>query len=76
MAKNGKTGLQFSLDGSVLTLKIDFSKNIGPSKSGKTTLIASSHGNVPLKEILPDSIKLPKELADRDIRLGMNCFEK
>lgn len=34
-----------TLDGSTLTLTIDISKQFGPSKSGKTTIVASSEGN-------------------------------
>lgn len=34
--------------GDELIIKIDLSQTIGPSKSGKTVLVASSHGNVPV----------------------------
>ena len=32
--------------GDTLTITVDMSKNLGPSSSGKTTLIASTEGNV------------------------------
>jgi hypothetical protein len=32
------------LDGSVLVLGIDMSKNLGASKSGKSNLVATTHG--------------------------------
>lgn len=34
-----------TLDGNTLTLTIDITKDFGASKSGKTTIIASSEGN-------------------------------
>jgi len=33
-------------NGNILTIKVDLSKTFGPSKSGKTTIIATSEGNV------------------------------
>jgi len=38
--------VQMTVDGNMLTLKIDLSKTQGPSKSGKTIIIASTEGNV------------------------------
>ena len=38
----------------MLTLVIDLSKTIGPSKSGKTRLVASTNGNA----TLPDGAKV------------------
>jgi len=37
-----------TLTGNKLTLEIDLSKEFGPSKSGKTTVIASTNGNRPI----------------------------
>jgi len=34
--------------GNTLTLTVDLSKDNGPSKSGKTRIIASTQGNVPI----------------------------
>ena len=39
------TNIQHSLKGSILTLTIDLSKRGGPSASGKSFLVASTHGN-------------------------------
>jgi len=39
--------------GNVLTLTVDLSKRGGPSKSGKTTLVASTNGT----QTLPDGSK-------------------
>lgn len=38
--------IEMKTEGNVLTIKIDLSKNFGLSGSGKTTIIASSKGNV------------------------------
>jgi hypothetical protein len=40
--------INMSVKGSALTITVDLSKRLGKSKSGKTTLIASSEGNVPV----------------------------
>jgi hypothetical protein len=52
-------GIAIEIDGDMVTLKFDMSKSIGKSKSGKTTLIASSGGNV--------------EIAT-GVKLGLNCY--
>lgn len=38
--------VEMKTEGNILTIKIDLSKNFGLSGSGKTTIIASSKGNV------------------------------
>lgn len=40
--------IEGTLDGNILTLKIDLSKRLGDSKSGKTTIVATSGGNQPV----------------------------
>lgn len=40
--------VEMSLEKDILTIRVDLSKNFGPSKSGKTTIIASSEGNKPV----------------------------
>ena len=37
-----------SLDGSILTLKIDISKRLRPSSTGVTTIVATTGGNQPV----------------------------
>ena len=54
----------FVEDDGMLTIKIDTSKNIGPSASGITTLIASYSGN--------DKINI----GDREVFLGLNLYYK
>jgi hypothetical protein len=38
--------VETSVDGNILTIKVDLSKDFGASKSGKTIVIASTEGNV------------------------------
>lgn len=40
--------IRYELVGSELTIKVDVSKDFGPSHSGKTIIIATSEGNEPL----------------------------
>ena len=54
----------FVEDNGMLTIKIDTSKDIGPSASGKTTLIASSSGNAKIS------------IGDREVFLGLNLYYK
>lgn len=52
------------VDGTTLHLSIDTSQDLGPSKSGKTRLIASSSGNAKVK------------VGDREVLVGLNVFTK
>lgn len=54
------TNVQMTLEGHILTLKIDLSQEIGPSKSGKTVLIATSGG--------------PARVPNRTERVGINVY--
>ena len=38
--------VEMKVDGNILTIKVDLSKEFGPSSSGKTIIIASTEGNV------------------------------
>ena len=38
--------VDMKLDGSILTIKVDISKDFGESKSGKSITIASTEGNI------------------------------
>jgi hypothetical protein len=37
--------IETKIEGTILTVKIDLSKNQGPSRTGKSILIASTEGN-------------------------------
>ncbi|MFA5397683.1 MAG: hypothetical protein GX097_05710 [Methanomicrobiales archaeon] len=38
--------VEMTLEGNILTMKVDISKDFGPSKSGKSITIGTSEGNV------------------------------
>ena len=54
--------IEMKVEGDILTIKIDLSKNYGPSKTGKSITIASSEGNVSIPE--------------RDEKIGINVYRK
>lgn len=47
----------------ILTVTIDLSKRLGLSKSGKTVVIASTEGNIPIP-------------GHEEIKLGINVYTK
>ncbi len=55
--------VEMSVEGNILTIKVDLTKDFGPSASGKTIIIASSEGNqsIPGKETL---------------KIGLNVYKK
>ena len=54
-------------DEGILTIEIDTTKELGPSASGKSTLIASSSGNA--------SIDVGnEETGERLVKLGLNLY--
>jgi hypothetical protein len=54
--------VEMRVDGNILTIKVDLSKEFGPSASGKTTIIATTEGNV--------------SIADREEKIGLNVYRK
>lgn len=52
-----------SVSGDVLTIKVKLSERLGKSASGKTTIVASSEGN----------ISVP---GHEEIKLGLNVYTK
>ena len=40
--------VDISVQGNTLTIKVDLTREFGPSSSGKTLIIASTEGNYPL----------------------------
>lgn len=38
--------VEMTVEGNILTIKVDRTKEFGPSSSGKTIIIASTEGNV------------------------------
>jgi len=53
--------VELALDGAILTIRVDLSQTFGPSSSGKTTIIASTEGNIPVG-------------PDRDEKIGLNVY--
>ncbi|MFO0775322.1 MAG: hypothetical protein U0172_11730 [Nitrospiraceae bacterium] len=54
--------VEMSVQGTMLTIKVDLSKEFGPSASGKTIIIASTEGNV--------------TIPDRQEKIGLNVYKK
>jgi hypothetical protein len=61
MAKN----VEIKTEGGIMTIKIDLNKTFGPSKSGKTIIIASTEGNV----------AVAKDAAGKEIKMGLNLYK-
>jgi len=55
--------VEMKVEGTILTIKVDLSKAFGPSKSGKTVIIASTEGN----------IKIPDH---EDKKIGLNVYRQ
>lgn len=53
--------VEMQVDGNILTIHVDLTKEYGPSSSGKTTIIASTEGNV--------------DVPGSDIKIGLNCYK-
>ena len=54
--------VDMSVEGSVLTIRVDLSKEFGPSSTGKTIIIASTEGNV--------------TIPNRQEKVGLNVYRK
>jgi hypothetical protein len=54
--------VEMSIEGDLLTIAVDLSKEFGPSKSGKTTIVASTEGN--------------KSVPGRTEKVGLNIYKK
>ncbi len=54
---------EMKLNGSILTITVDISKEFGKSTSGKSIIIGSTEGNVSLPE-------------NEDIKIGVNVYRK
>lgn len=54
--------VEIQAKGKVLTITVDLSKDFGPSKSGKTIIIASTEGN--------------QEVTSDGVTMGLNVYKK
>ncbi len=55
--------IEMKLEGNILTMKVDLTKEFGPSSSGKTIIIASSEGNVAVD-------------GHEAVKVGLNVYKK
>lgn len=55
--------VEMTVDGNILTIKVDISKEFGPSSSGKTIIIASTEGNVGVP-------------GREEVKVGLNVYKK
>ena len=55
--------VEMKLEENILTIKVDLTKEFGPSASGKTMIIASTEGNI--------------SVPDKDeVKIGLNVYKK
>ena len=55
--------VEMTVEGDILTIKVDLTKEFGPSSSGKTIIIATTEGNV--------------SIPGRDEgKIGLNVYKK
>ncbi|HMS82881.1 MAG TPA: hypothetical protein PKD12_04465 [Nitrospira sp.] len=54
--------VEMSIDGTVLTIKVDLSKEFGPSSTGKTIIVATTEGNI--------------TIPNREEKIGLNVYRK
>ncbi|HVN71629.1 MAG TPA: hypothetical protein VMU10_06390 [Desulfomonilia bacterium] len=55
--------VEMKTEENILTIKVDLTKEFGPSSSGKTIIIATTEGNVALEE-------------HNEIKVGLNVYKK
>ena len=55
--------IEMSVNGDILTIKVDLSKTFGKSSSGKSTIIASTEGNVSVP-------------GKEEVKIGLNIYTK
>jgi hypothetical protein len=55
--------VEMKVEGNVLTIQVDLTKEFGPSSSGKTIIIASTEGNVSIPEY-------------EEAKIGLNVYKK
>jgi hypothetical protein len=54
--------VDITVSGNIMTIKVDLTKEFGPSASGKTIIIASTEGNITVPE--------------REEKVGLNVYRK
>ena len=54
--------VEMKIEGNTLVIRVDLSKELGPSSSGKTTIIATTEGNI--------------SVPGREEKVGLNVYRK
>jgi hypothetical protein len=54
--------VEMSIEGDILVIRVDLGKEFGPSSTGKTTIVASTEGNV--------------SVPGREEKVGLNVYRK
>jgi len=55
--------VEMSVEENILTIKVDLTRDFGPSSSGKTIIIASTEGNHPVP-------------GHEEAKIGLNIYKK
>ena len=55
--------IEMTIEGNILTIKVDLSQRFGKSSSGKSTIVASTEGN----QAVP---------GNEEIKIGLNVYTK
>ncbi len=63
LGENFMKNVEMSVDGTMLTIKVDLSQEFGPSSSGKTIIIASTEGNIAVE-------------GHEEAKIGLNIYKK
>jgi hypothetical protein len=63
MRKKDMKNVEMKAEGNTLTIKVDLTKEFGPSSSGKTIIIASTEGNIAID-------------GHEEIKVGLNIYKK
>jgi len=55
--------VEMNVEDNILTIKVDLTKEFGPSSSGKTIIIASTEGNIAID-------------GHEEAKIGLNVYKK
>lgn len=56
--------VDYVINGNIMTITVDMSQSYGPSKSGKSEIIATTEGNKRIK------------VNEEDVWIGLNVYKK
>jgi hypothetical protein len=55
--------VEMKVEANILTIQVDLTKEFGPSSSGKTIIIASTEGNIPID-------------GHEEAKIGLNVYRR